>query len=151
MLGRLARALRLLGHDAEYARDLSDDAILDRATAEGRTIVTRDVELARRASGRPGSWLLRTRILAEQLREAEALAGPEFRQATPLSRCALCNIPLDPVLPNDPGIPPHAAAAFPAGPFWRCPRCRRNYWPGTHVADIRLRLGIEGLHESHNP
>ena len=35
MLGRLAKWLRLAGYDAAYWRDGSDEALIDRAQAEG--------------------------------------------------------------------------------------------------------------------
>ena len=42
MLGRLARWLRLLGYDALYWRDGSDEALIAAAQAANRLIVTRD-------------------------------------------------------------------------------------------------------------
>ncbi|TKX52332.1 hypothetical protein EXE45_19560, partial [Halorubrum sp. SP9] len=52
MCGKLATYLRLCGYDAAYALDRgveADDRLLDLAADEGRTLVTRDRELAARA------------------------------------------------------------------------------------------------------
>jgi len=45
MLGRLARWLRVLGHDTAYQTDIEDPALVDRAEAEGRVLPTRDRHL----------------------------------------------------------------------------------------------------------
>ena len=42
MLGRLVRWLRLMGYDAAYWRDGSDEALIAAAQAEDRLIITRD-------------------------------------------------------------------------------------------------------------
>src|SRR5215510_13089078 len=47
MLGRLARWLRILGHDVAYGPHLHGDGLVACARREGRTIVTRDTALAR--------------------------------------------------------------------------------------------------------
>lgn len=46
MLGRLARWLRALGHNAAYDHAADDPALLRRAARERRTLVTRDTQLA---------------------------------------------------------------------------------------------------------
>ncbi|MCI4369560.1 MAG: Mut7-C RNAse domain-containing protein, partial [Thermoplasmata archaeon] len=66
MLGRLARYLRFLGGDVRYARDVSDDEILRLAQDDGRTLLTRDRQLAART---PGSLLIRSHEISEQLLE----------------------------------------------------------------------------------
>ena len=48
MLGRLARWLRMLGYDTAYEKAISDQALIERALAEGRWVLTRDRYLAKR-------------------------------------------------------------------------------------------------------
>src|SRR5580658_184832 len=55
MLGRLARYLRMVGLDTAYVPGLTDDEVVRRAGAEGRTLLTRDRQLARRV---PGAFLV---------------------------------------------------------------------------------------------
>src|SRR5215467_6140599 len=47
MLGRLARWLRILGHDVAYGRHLRDRTLVDCARRERRLILTRDTRLLR--------------------------------------------------------------------------------------------------------
>jgi len=96
MLGKLATYLRMCGYDAAYALDRgieADPAILELAEAEDRLLVTRDVELARRADG----LLLETKDVTDQLREL-ADAGFVLQLSEP-RRCATCNGQLEPVAP----------------------------------------------------
>ena len=46
MLGKLARWLRILGFDTEYADDTRDVEIVQRAAEESRILLTRDRELS---------------------------------------------------------------------------------------------------------
>lgn len=138
MLGRLVRWLRLLGHDAAYARDAKDTEILARARAEGRILLTRDVQLAQRAAADPGSLLVQSRVPREQLAEISAAFAGGFADASPLSRCSVCNVALVDASRDEVDVPPAVAAAHDA--FRRCPACGRAYWEGTHVEEIRRRL-----------
>ncbi len=45
MPDRLAIWMRVLGYDVEYERSIEDAQLVDRATEEGRIIVTRDTRL----------------------------------------------------------------------------------------------------------
>ncbi len=86
MLGRLSRWLRLLGYDAAYWRDGSDEELMAAARAEGRLIVTRDRALAGRRGLR--ALLVAAESLDEQIAEVQAALGghPE-----PFTRCPECN------------------------------------------------------------
>jgi len=59
MLGSLARWLRIMGYDTEYARGMSDSDILARSRVEGRIVLTRDRQLAERAGARGDAALCR--------------------------------------------------------------------------------------------
>src|SRR5690348_7119618 len=48
MLGKLARLLRMIGHDVEYVREGDPLEIARRAAHEGRILLTRDRRLATR-------------------------------------------------------------------------------------------------------
>lgn len=143
MVGRLARYLRFVGCDTVYARGLTDDQIRELARREGRTIVTRDRELARRADS---AVLLSTVRIADQWRELRA-ALPEIPTEVRFDRCSVCNGSLR----------PHRAVADeprPAGVPWgrvdaglalfRCTECGHVYWEGGHTAHIRTRLRAWG-------
>src|SRR5947208_540619 len=71
-VGRLARWLRVLGYDAAYEPKIADSELVARALAEGRVLLTRDVDLTRRrviADGTLRAVLLDADRVAEQLRQ----------------------------------------------------------------------------------
>lgn len=133
MLGKLARELRALGYDAAYARGASDDRILERARAEERILLTRDIALAEGAD--VPVVALESRDPSEQLGRVLAELGLTPTPGAFLSRCLECNEGLEPTediedVPDD----------VREGPHSRCPACDRVYWPGTHARDMLERL-----------
>jgi uncharacterized protein with PIN domain len=134
MLGKLARRLRWLGYDAEYRNDLSDGELMALALREGRVLITRDRGLANRRAWREDGrrlYLAETELEA-QVRAIMAALGPPPGPG----RCIVCNGDLDPLSPAEaaPLVPPYVAQTQTE--FVRCRRCRRVYWPGTHLAGL---------------
>ncbi len=135
MLGRLAHWLRLMGYDAAYWRDGSDEALIDAAQAEDRLIVTRDHALAGRRGVR--AVLIAAEALDEQILEARTALGGA---PAPFTRCSVCGGELTDL--------PHAAARDLVPPYvWqtqtqfsRCALCGRVYWKGTHWPALQRRL-----------
>lgn len=140
MLGRLARWLRVLGFDTTWEAHVPDEALVRRALAERRTVLTRDRRL-------PEEWtLVPVCVLhAEDLRSQLAELGHRFAlaaHARPFSRCNRCNEPLQPASAAEAELHvPHRVLANHRE-FQRCPRCGRIYWAGSHVA--RMRALLEG-------
>jgi uncharacterized protein with PIN domain len=137
MLGRLARYLRIVGHDTVYVRGVSDGEIVERARREGRRLVTRDRDLARRAEG----LLLTSPDIREQLRAVHA-AAPGVPFVVRFLRCTECNGRLQPAV----ALGPSEVAQVPArvvssgGTVFRCDACGHLYWEGSHVTQIRAHL-----------
>jgi hypothetical protein len=137
MLGKLASYLRMCGYDAAYALDRgveADEAVLDIARSEDRTLITRDVELAERA-GR--SLLLTEREPVDQLREL-AVAGVALDLDERPSRCGRCNGPVERV-PDSDGTPEYAPDTAET-PQWRCTECGQVFWKGSHWDRVRETL-----------
>ncbi len=137
MLGNVARDLRLLGLDAVFAPDVPDPELLRRAQRERRILVTRDRGLAARARG-VRCVLVHGTLPRNQVLEVLRLVPPAA--VAPLTRCLVCNQPLqragrDQVLAR---IPDHVALAHAR--FRVCPGCGRVYWPGTHTSRLVRRL-----------
>ncbi len=136
MLGHLARWLRAAGYDTELAPPRAGDrTLLDSARREGRILLTCDRTIpgdGGRVRHLPMAELSElARILREDL-------GIDWLRA-PFSRCLLDNAELEQVAdPATAGIP--APARHLPGPFTRCPRCGRLFWPGSHVRRMRERL-----------
>ena len=134
MLGKLARWLRILGYDTVYAQ--GDDALIaQRARSEGRIVLTRDHEMARRR-GLP-TLLIASQDLTAQIAQVVAELGHPT-DASP--RCMTCNVPLTPISVEEarPLIPHYVAETQTA--FHRCEKCGKIYWQGTHWQGIEHQL-----------
>lgn len=130
MCGTLATYLRVCGYDAAYALDRgveADDEVLAVAETEGRTLLTRDAALAERAGDR--GVLLGSRDVTDQLRELVE-AGVTLSVADRPSRCGDCNGRLERVS-SDASTPAYAPGPETT-PQWRCRRCGRHFWKGSH-------------------
>ena len=134
MLGSLAVYLRVCGYDAAYALDRgleADDRIAALARAEGRRLLTRDVELADSVEG---AVLLAERDLEAQLGELRA-AGVELVPDEEPSYCGRCNGSLEPV-PAEADTPSYAPD--PGGTdCWRCRSCEQLFWRGSHYERMK--------------
>ena len=129
-LGRLARHLRLVGLDALYRNDYTDDRIVRVSVDERRIILTRDRGILKRSAVTHGYWLRHTRPraqLEEVVRAFDLWSGLQ-----PFQRCIGCNGRLRRVAKTrvHERIPPRAARAFEA--FSECAACGRIYWRGSH-------------------
>lgn len=139
MLGSLARWLRIMGYDTVYDKKLDDQAISQLARAEGRFVLTRDKELGRE----PGALLVEQDDLDSQLKAVVARYGLKFRPE--LIRCSACNGDLVELTKEQ------AKDAVPEGAFvsndhfWKCGRCGKVFWKGTHWKGIMERLNRLGL------
>lgn len=129
-LGRLARALRMLGFDTLYENDYSDKAIAQLAEAEERVVLTRDVGLLKQKTIQWGYWL-RSQHLEEQL--AEVINHFKLKtKLSPFTRCIACNgniaeVPKADVVAQ---LPPKTKLYF--NEIYQCDRCKRVYWKGSH-------------------
>lgn len=141
MLGRLARWLRILGHDVAYGQHLRGDALIACARREGRTILTRDSRLVRRRNLPPFVFVEADKF-RDQLRQ---LADTVSLGAATLRRCIECNAPLDALARDDvrDRVPTYVFETQEA--FWTCPRCHRLYWEATHHAHIVREIEALGL------
>lgn len=149
MLGSLARKLRMLGFDAEYAgRGRLGRSSLAALSAEGRVLVTRSRALAERARGAGASAIVLPQAGASagdasadeaDLTDLARQAGiAKFAASPDRSRCAACNGTLARVegTAAPAGVPPRVAEA--CSEFWRCERCSKVYWDGTHMRSLGL-------------
>ncbi len=140
MLGSLARWLRIMGYDTTYKKDKGDNEILSSANEEGRIVLTRDEELASRAS--PSSLYVLSDDLDQQLVQVAGAFG--LVASEEMVRCTVCNGDLGPVTKEElTGTVPKGALDSHEQ-FFRCKSCGKVYWKGSHWNNIRKR--IESLH-----
>jgi uncharacterized protein with PIN domain len=130
-LGKLVKWLRILGYDTAYWRGCGDRDLLRKAEREGRLVLTRKRDIAKRQFS--GSLIvIQADHVQEQLGElSEKLSlHPEPEQFFRI--CLKCNELLLEVQRKD------VAGRVPAyvfetnTTFRTCPRCGGIFWPGTH-------------------
>ncbi len=144
MLGKLARWLLILGYDARYGEaGLSDLELLEQAHRERRIFLTRDTEIP--AVQGLKMIVIRSQRFEDQLTLVAREAGLKLDRARLFSRCTYCNEPLS-ELPREqalPLVPPLVREL--RTPFFRCPKCARMYWNGTHTERAIKKLQALGL------
>jgi hypothetical protein len=134
MLGSLARWLRIMGYDTVYDKSLDDPGIANLARAESRFILTRDRELAKE----PGALMIEADDLDLQLKAIAEKYGLKFHDD--LIRCSACNGDLADL------DKAQAKESVPEGAFenndkfWKCSKCGKVYWKGTHWHGIMDRF-----------
>lgn len=136
MVGRLVTWLRLLGYDTVSAGTLADREIARLAQRDGRTVLTRDRELARRRNVR--SILIESEQVDEQLAQLVREGCVTLQGRRP--RCPLCNGELrgvDKAQARE-SVPPYVFAEHDR--FERCSSCGHIYWQGTHWQRMTERL-----------
>ena len=144
-LGKLAKALRMLGSDTVYRNDLDDKTIAELAQNENRIVLTRDVNLLKMKAIKWGYWL-RSQFLEEQLAEVVRYFKLQHKFA-PFTRCLECNglireVPKAKVLEV---LPPNTRRFFHE--FYQCENCRKVYWKGSHFE--RMQEFISGLQQNY--
>jgi uncharacterized protein with PIN domain len=140
MLGGLARWLRAAGYDALFEYGIDDAVLVMRAAKHGYVVLSSDGPLFERRLVRTGK--VRALFVPRGLNKMQQLAFVmrQLRLRPLAPRCMACGGELAPV-------PRHQAAAE-APPvafrrcrdFWRCTRCGRLLWHGTHWQRISQRL-----------
>ncbi|HUK92735.1 MAG TPA: Mut7-C RNAse domain-containing protein [Methanomicrobiales archaeon] len=142
MLGTLTRYLRFMGYDTLSANSLEpgnsreDTALLDIARAEGRILLTRDRELARR--GGDMAVLVEGDDVMAQIRTLCSLGL--ITPVVVMDRCSLCNTGLRPATDAEVEAADYAPCERDSLEFFLCPTCRRIYWMGSHGRNLEASL-----------
>ena len=141
MLGGLARWLRAAGYDAQFTYGIDDRELLAQALRTGATLLSSDGKLFERNIIRDG--VLRALFVPRQLDKLQQL-GFVLRElglpVRPQPRCMACGGALEEVAKAEvrAEAPPRAYAAHQR--FWRCSRCGKLLWRGTHWRRITAAL-----------
>jgi len=140
MLGGLARWLRAAGYDALFEYGIGDADLIDRCRGEGRILLSCDGPMFERNVIKSG--LVKALRVPRGLGNVEALrfVFEELHLALAGPRCMGCGGELA-------EVPKHSVAGE-APPlafrncesFWRCRRCGKLLWRGTHWQRIGKRL-----------
>ena len=133
-LGKLARHLRLLGFDTLYRKDYADRQIVERIMREKRIVLTRDRRLLFRRAITHGYWV-RSDDPDTQLREVMQRLDL-YKQVRPLRLCMDCNGKIEPVAREQVWSDLEPLTRRYYQEFYRCRRCHKVYWEGSHVAHM---------------
>jgi hypothetical protein len=133
MLGKTAKWLRILGFDTFYDNRAGDDDLKRLCSRENRILLTKDVPL-HQAMPAGTSHLVAAIYPRQQLEEIASVFQLEHFPLPP--RCSLCNGELTAIEKETAKdqVPPYVFRTQNC--FQRCSRCRKIYWPGTHLDKI---------------
>lgn len=139
MLGNLARKLRLFGYDAKYSSDIDDDQLIKESKNEYRVILTKDLELVKKAQKTGVSVVLISDgdDISQIIHLKKEMNLPDFVIDVNNTRCTSCNRKLDKISKNN------VENLVPKGVFnnnelfWYCMLCRKIYWEGSHIDNLK--------------
>jgi len=132
MLGSLARWLRVCGYDVFYDASIDRSSLLRVAREEERIILTRSQNY-KELSDIPPYLIIKGDDLDSQLIQVKKAFSSFDPFANTFNRCVECNsllVEVDKQAVKD-EIPTKSYGL--SGKFYRCPTCKKLFWPGTHV------------------
>ena len=127
----------MLGQDVIYSTELSDSELLEVAKKETRVLLTKDLELYKRAIARGIDA-----FYVEGKTESDRLAELAQRYALTLSvdmeksHCPLCNTKLKATPKEQLTNELEKNTLIYYDKFWKCPNCGQVYWQGAHWKQI---------------
>jgi uncharacterized protein len=146
MLGRLARWLRVLGHDTHFQAYYETGSIDRLVKRENRRLLSRRKG---RCEQHADAILLHHDLVGEQLVEMDNTVPIAKDRSAWFGRCLVCNAPLIRAVEEE------AREHVPEHVFYEnmtaissCPSCGRYYWPGSHRKRMLRQLeewGFGGL------
>ena len=141
MLGKLARWLRMMGHDTHYSTEMTDAELLSSASAENRILLTRDLQLFQQAASRGvQAYYVEGTSEPERLAELAKLIGIPIEIDLAQSRCPKCNAKISPASLEEIVGKVEKNTLIHYSEFWRCPNCDAVYWQGAHWTKIHATL-----------
>lgn len=143
MLGKLARWLRMLGYEAVYLNDASDQELTSMAKRDSLILLTSDQELYRTTSFKGiETFLVQGRSEPERLASLAERFGLTLEIDTSISKCPMCGFPIKPASRTEVerSVPPTTFKVYKT--FWICtnPKCAKIYWQGSHWKKIEQTL-----------
>ena len=128
-LGRLCKWLRILNYDAYYFRGRNSSLIL-KAIQENRIIITREKRSFKNSAVK--NIVLNQEKLLYQIKELKIILGLDFNIDNLFLRCADCNTITVKVDKENVKEKVPLYAYQNQQEFYKCPRCKKIFWCGTH-------------------
>jgi len=137
MLGKLTRWLRILGQDVIYSIDFSDNQLLQLAKDEDRILLTKDLELYKRAIGRElDAFYLEGKTEDKRLAEIAKRYELTLEVDMDKSHCPICNNKLKATQKELLKEELEKNTYTYYSQFWKCSNCGQIYWQGAHWKQI---------------
>jgi hypothetical protein len=138
-LGKLVKGLRMLGYDTLYYRSEDFHQLIHLARQEDRVILTRDTKLAVR---RPNDRILTImeNNPSGQLKEVIQKGCLSLNENIFYTRCLLCNEQIEATSPDQAEGKVPDFIFHQQKDFFRCPRCDRIYWQGSHLGNMQKKV-----------
>jgi uncharacterized protein len=155
MLGKLARWLRMLGHDVIYLVEFDDSKLLELAKKEERVLLTKDLGLYKRAIGRGlDSYYVDGKTEPERVAEIVKRYSLPLVMDMDKSHCPICNTKLAAASKEQLQCELEKNTFTYYSKFWKCPNCGQIYWQGAHWTQInntlnQARAKLEKLKENN--
>lgn len=141
MLGKLARWLRMMGHDVKYSNKLGDTELLVIAKKDSRVLLTRDFALYQQAIAKGiETYYVEGTTETERLTDLARRFHIALAIDLEKSRCPKCNAKLELVPKEEIADKVEKNTLIHYDVFWKCPNCGAVYWQGAHWTEIRATL-----------
>ena len=133
-VGKLARWLRVIGYDTILFKKKDDRSMIEVALNEGRIILTKDNQIAKRRLAMNGK--LKVMLIKQDNPKAQLQGTVKALHLNwhfkPFSLCLECNQMLMPRSREEVQnlVPPYVFKTQEQ--YMECPACHRIYWQGTH-------------------
>jgi uncharacterized protein with PIN domain len=141
MLGKLARWLRMLGHDVIYSVEFDDSELLELAKREARVLLTKDLGLYKRTIGKGmDAYYVEEKTESGWLAEIAKRYGLLLMVDMNKLHCPICNtqLKLTPKEQLQTGLEKNTLIYYDK--FWNCTNCGQIYWQGAHWTQINNTL-----------
>jgi hypothetical protein len=150
-VARLARWLRMMGHDAVIFNQPDDWQMIRIALAEDRVVITKDTGVMKRrviTSGKLRALFITTDDPEQQI--MQVVDAFHLANERAFTRCIECNVPLEPraIEQVKDRVPPYVLKTQTQ--FVECPVCHRVYWRGTHWQAMKKTLARLGNANDHS-
>jgi len=135
-LGGFVKMMRMIGFDVEFLNSNDFSNVLKKALSENRIVVTRRRKIEPYSGVKIIS--LEENYPVEQVKKVLEILNLKPDPEKFLSRCLICNSELEWVNKEDVKdiVPPFVYNTHYE--FSRCPVCKRIYWSGTHISNMKL-------------
>ena len=137
MLGKLTRWLRMVGQDVTYSTKFSDNELLELAKKEKRALLTKDLQLYKRAIARGlDAFYVEGKTEPERLAEVSKRYGVPLEVDMDRSHCPVCNGKLEAATKEQVAGEVEKNTYKYYDQFWKCQNCGQIFWQGAHWKQI---------------